>query len=415
VGFTPAWYRQHLDIDFGRRWHTDPAYRRGAVLAMREELARRFPGTAIGGIDGIDAPPDLLTGAFGACTVGGLFGLPIRFAPDQWPICEARYLTAEQVERLEPPDLDRNEFFQRLLDQLDWIGDSEGSILGYLNWQGVLNNAHRLRGESLLTDLYDAPDRCRRLFQCVAVTMIQAAHRVYTRQRHYGTAPDFFTVTNCLVNMISPRQYTELLLPFDRQIAREFGTIGIHNCGWNATPYLEAYAGLPHVAYIDMGIDSDLTRARERFPGARRAVMITPMALANQPALELQNDLSRIAAACGPCDIVLADIDAGASDARVLEAVEWCRRLSQQWTLATEERNTSERVPFLPSAVLPHRVQRLAEVHPNGGPTPGTSRVPLRPRTRPPTAKAPSAMAGTFRWHSPGGVGLLQTMRDAFL
>ena len=23
IGFTPAWYRQHLEIDFGQRWHTD--------------------------------------------------------------------------------------------------------------------------------------------------------------------------------------------------------------------------------------------------------------------------------------------------------------------------------------------------------------------------------------------------------
>ncbi len=330
VGFTPAWYRQHLDLDFGRRWHTDPAYRRVAVLAMREELARRFPGTAIGSIDRIDAALDLLTGTFGACTVGALFGLPIRFGPDQWPICEARYLTDEQVDRLEPPDLDRNGFFERLLGQLDWIGDSEGLIAGYLNWQGVLNNAHRLRGERLLTDLHDAPDRCRRLFRCVAETMIEAARRVYARQRRYGTAPAFFTVSNCLVNLISPRQYTELLLPFDRQIAREFGTIGIHNCAWNATPYLEAYAEVPNVAYIDMGLDSDLARARVLFPGARRAVMITPTALANKPALELQADLSRVAAACGPCDIVLGDIDANMPDARVLEAVEWCRRLSER-------------------------------------------------------------------------------------
>jgi hypothetical protein len=31
IGFTPAWYRQHADIDFGARIHTDPAYRRESV------------------------------------------------------------------------------------------------------------------------------------------------------------------------------------------------------------------------------------------------------------------------------------------------------------------------------------------------------------------------------------------------
>src|SRR5574340_1034184 len=77
VGFTPRWYREALGIDFGRRWHTEVRYRRETVLAMRHELRRRFPGTRIGGIDRPEAPLDLLTGAFGTCTVAAIFGLPI--------------------------------------------------------------------------------------------------------------------------------------------------------------------------------------------------------------------------------------------------------------------------------------------------------------------------------------------------
>ena len=45
VGFTPRWHRAELGIDFGRRWHTDPGYRRETVVAMRELMRRRFPGT----------------------------------------------------------------------------------------------------------------------------------------------------------------------------------------------------------------------------------------------------------------------------------------------------------------------------------------------------------------------------------
>ncbi len=39
LGFTPGWYRQHLYIDFGRRYHTDAAYRRDAVVSMQDLLA----------------------------------------------------------------------------------------------------------------------------------------------------------------------------------------------------------------------------------------------------------------------------------------------------------------------------------------------------------------------------------------
>ena len=62
IGFTPKWYREKLQIDFGKRWHDDPDYRRQTVIAMRKELRRRFAGTRIGGIDRPDSSLDLLTG-----------------------------------------------------------------------------------------------------------------------------------------------------------------------------------------------------------------------------------------------------------------------------------------------------------------------------------------------------------------
>ena len=38
IGFTPNWYRTALGIDFSQQWHTDPAYRRETILAMRGHL-----------------------------------------------------------------------------------------------------------------------------------------------------------------------------------------------------------------------------------------------------------------------------------------------------------------------------------------------------------------------------------------
>jgi hypothetical protein len=66
IGFTPAWYRQHLEIDFGERFHTDVKYRREAVVGMRELLRNNFAGRRIGGAELHDTPLDLLTGVFGA-------------------------------------------------------------------------------------------------------------------------------------------------------------------------------------------------------------------------------------------------------------------------------------------------------------------------------------------------------------
>ncbi len=327
IGFTPLWYRTALGIDFGERWHTDPAYRRETIVAMRAELARRFPGMRIGGIDR-SGPLDLLTGTYGACGIAAVFGIPVLYAADNWPNCAHRYLDAEAVDVLTPPDLDRSAFLRDLLHQVDWIADCEGRAEGFLNWQGVLNNAYRLRGQQLFCDMLETPDRARHLFECVATTMLDMARRLHARQRTTGVQVDFFTVSNCLVNMVSPSQYRDLLLPLDQRIAEAYGCIGIHNCAWTADPYIEHYAAVPHLAYVDMGQDSDLPRARAAFPHARRAIMYTPMDLANKPLEIIRSDLTRIVRDYAPCDLVLADIEAGTPDERILQVVAMCEELS---------------------------------------------------------------------------------------
>ena len=186
------------------------------------------------------------------------------------------------MDALEPPDLGRNAFFLDLIRQAEWIASNEGRVEGFINWQGVLNNAYRLRGKTLFCDMVDNPDRARHLFDCVCSTMIEVVSRLYARQRDAGVVVDFVTVSNCLVNLVSPAQYSDLLLPYDRRIAEAFGCIGIHNCAWKADPYFDHYITVPHLAYIGMGLDSDLRRARQAFPDARRAIMYTPTHLTSK-------------------------------------------------------------------------------------------------------------------------------------
>jgi hypothetical protein len=297
---------------------------------MRGELRRRFAGTRIGGIDRPGKPLDLLTGTFGTVLVAAIYGVPIVLAEDNWPDCQHRYLDDDEIDKLRPPNLDTNPVFQNLMEQTDWIAAQEGRIEGYINWQGALNNAYRLRGEQIFIDMVTNPDRCRRLFDCICTVMIEAARRLHARQHDSGVELGFFTVSNCLVNMISPERYRRLLLPFDIRFAEEFGCIGIHNCAWKADAYLEDYAQVPDLGYIDMGLESDLALARDMFPSARRAVMYTPMDLVEKPIAFIRQDLEGIARAYTPCDIVLADIEAGTSDERVLAFVEMCDEISRR-------------------------------------------------------------------------------------
>ena len=330
IGFTPKWFRDAIGIDFGERWHTDIAHRLDAITLMRAELDRRFPGARIGVPRYCPDTLDALTGVHGACVIAAIYGFPTLFRADQWPTTVGTPLTDEQVAVLEPPDLDNNPFFGALMRQVDDIAARYGTVAGYINWQGVLNNAHRLRGEELFTDLFTAPDLCHRLFDCVCTTMIEATRRLRERQRASGFDVSFFTVSNCLVNLLSPELYREFIYTYDRRIANAFGMLGVHNCAWTVDPYLNAYAELPNVVYIDMGLESDFTRARKLLPNARRAVMYRPTELADKPLTEIERDLDRICLELGPCDVVAADIESGTPDERVLALIEICNRLSER-------------------------------------------------------------------------------------
>jgi uroporphyrinogen-III decarboxylase len=329
IGFTPNWYHQSLGIDFGEKFHSDPVCRKQALAEMRNEIDHRFPGNEIGK-HGDDAIPDLLTGLFGACSIAAIYGVPIRYETDQWPVSEHVHILDEEMGNLQPPDLSVNPFFKKIMEQVDLIARNEGKVYGFINWQGVLNNAQRIRGQELFMDFYMNPDAVKNLLDCVCTTMIDAAKILQQKQRESGVDFTFFTVSNCLVNMLSPELYAEFILPFDRKIAESFETIGIHNCAWNATLYLDDYAKVPKVGYIDMGMDSDLEKARALFPETRRAIMYTPMDVANKTTQQIRKNLEFIAEKYGSCDIVAADIEHGTPDEKVIELIKICNDISEK-------------------------------------------------------------------------------------
>ena len=224
------------------------------------------------------------------------------------------------MKTLMPPDMDSNPVFQNLMKQVDWIQKDQGKVIGFVNWQGVLNNAQRLRGEQLFIDMFTDPEAVLYLMDCVCTTMIDADKRLYKRQKISNVEYQFFTVSNCLVNMISPEQYRNFVMPFDLKISQAFGLLGIHNCAWNADPYIdEYYAKIPNLGYIDMGIKSDLAKSKSFFPDARRSIMYTPMDLNSKHFDEIKEDLDRIFHLYAPCDIVVADIKEDSPDGKIIQ------------------------------------------------------------------------------------------------
>ncbi|MBI5084655.1 MAG: hypothetical protein HZB13_08665 [Acidobacteria bacterium] len=318
-GFEPEWYAARCGADFSESWHLDPRVRCESRRRMKAELNRAFPEC-----DYWDAANGAefagLSGCFGIGVIPSVFGMPLRFHSHRWPELEPGHLLDDrQVEGLNVDRLLDGPFVDALFRQMDVIQREWGQVRGYLNWQGVLNNAFHLRGQQLFVDLAESPELADHLLSVVAGVMIKLAAMVQARQRASGFDVDEFCVSNCTVNMISPRMYTRYVAPHDARIAQVFAHFGVHTCNWDVTPYAGELAKLPRVGYIDMGMQSNFARVKEALPHARRAVLYTVSRLSEATAAELRADIDRLRNELAPCDLVLADLPLSLPDSRFRE------------------------------------------------------------------------------------------------
>ncbi len=153
LGFEPAWYVGRCAVSFTERWHQDPEYRYGTMRAMKEELIKAFPSVPYW--DRADST-DLATisGVYGAYPIPHAFGIPLIYSSDRWPALDVgSRLSVSDVENLDPKQVLQSPVVEDLLRQMDIIEAKWGRIHGYLNWQGVLNNAFNLRGEEVFLDM----------------------------------------------------------------------------------------------------------------------------------------------------------------------------------------------------------------------------------------------------------------------
>jgi hypothetical protein len=339
LGFTPNWYRDRTGTDFGEPWHADPAYRYAQSLRMRELLSDLFPEVDYfrlrlrdGAVSGGTFCPECATvsSVFGIMLVSSCYGLDLVYRTDNWPDAAggAHLARAElaAIVAAGPFDFRRPETLPKggavvrsLFAQMDEIRRRWGPIQGYLNYQGILNVALKLRGNDLFTDLFDDPAFVHALCAHVARTIGDLSKEVQRRQRESGFPIDLLSMSNCVMSMVSPAQYEEFVLPLDRRLSEEYPRFGVHTCNWVIDPYAESLRKIGKMGYIDTGMDSDLARVKRLFPEARRAVLYTPGEVSAKDLGTIASDLERVARDYAPCDIVLADVETSVAESRIRE------------------------------------------------------------------------------------------------
>ncbi|HUX58537.1 MAG TPA: uroporphyrinogen decarboxylase family protein [Bacteroidales bacterium] len=323
LGFTPHWYNKRLGIEFSEKWHYDPGYRYETLLKMRTHLQDCFPMIPYFKInmqDGAERTCATISGVHGAMLISLIYGLEVVYTKDNWPSANPeKPLTKEQIEKLKPIDVSATPPMKQLIQQMDTIEKNWGQIHGYLNYQGVLNNAFRIRGNKIFTDMFEEPEFVHHLFRHIMETMLNTAKMVQERQRKSGFYINLLSNSNCVMNMLSPDLVEEFVMPYDIIMSKEFERFGIHTCNWNITPYIDALSKIEKIGYIDMGIESDMKKVKAVFPNARRAVMYSPVLLESKSVEDIRVNLQKIYDDIAPCDIVLADVENTTPDSKVIE------------------------------------------------------------------------------------------------
>jgi len=329
LGFEPLWYSERCEADFSAAFHKDPYFRFEMIGKMKKELIQSFPSVSLWDMDD-ETDQATISGCYGAFPVPLAFGVPLRYRSDGWPVLDpAGHLSVEEIEQLSVETVMNGPVVEGVLRQMDAIEKEWGKVHGYLNWQGVLNNSFNIRGQDIFLDMYEKPQFARQFFSLITEVMIQFAKIVQSKQRSSGFPIDQLSVSNCVMNMISPEMYEEFFLAHDMRIAESFERFGVHTCEWDITAYISVLKKLPKLGYLDMGMASDMSRVRREFPESRRAVLYSPVKLENAEPEDIEKDMDKIFYNLAPCDIVLADIQNTTPDQRVREVIQLCRERSE--------------------------------------------------------------------------------------
>jgi len=337
IGFTTNWYHERVGVDFSERYHLDPEYRFENVAKMKEHVLKCFPNVPYfheHDQDGFFQECATVSNVYGVCLFSMLYGLKPVYYPHIWPAMRPQdHLSEEEIAALKPIDVENHPVIQQLLQQMDYIEKKWGKIDGCVNFQGVLNNAFKIRGADVFVDMIMDPDLCHHLLDHVTTTMIDLIHLIQKRQRDSGYNADFTVASSCVVNMISPENYEEFVMPYDRRLEKEGAAFGIHSCNWRLDPYAKAFSTLDRVGYVDFGFDSNLTHVRECFPETRRMVFYHPHFLKEKDWAGVEADVKRMLTETGPCDICLADIELGIEDEKIIRFDETVRNMAAKMNL----------------------------------------------------------------------------------
>jgi methanogenic corrinoid protein MtbC1/uroporphyrinogen-III decarboxylase len=296
VGFYPDWFNKHYGISFGREYYFDPEVRIETRMEIEKRLYERFGDVGLGNPD--PEPKPLIT--FGMVMLPAIFGCEIIFKDAALPWAMPRNLSADEVMKLDVPDIFNSYPMAEMIKQIEYLKDKYGEVVGDINTTGVQNLALKIRGDQLYFDFYENPELCHHLFKICTESIIQLFK---FNHKTTGTGaidvtpmcdPKLYVFPNCTAEQISLETYESHILEYDNQVADACHPVGIHHCG-SVDEVLDGYAKIHHLEFIEIGFGSDVKRTRDVCgPDVAVNARISPVLMKNGTPEEIAAEVRQL-------------------------------------------------------------------------------------------------------------------------
>ena len=296
----PSWWYAHAGITFDEDFFFHPAKRVESERRMEQVLHERFGQYGLGTEHDRDLPVIGAVHNAAGFLVSTILGCEVRYRLDAAPevvSAQAATLNVDPDQAFRSVAMRR---YERLRDQLK---ARYGRVLGDINWGGVLNVALDLRGQDVLLDMRDEPEKTGAQFRRLATVLERFASGIQAETgtssisvnrnvRHLGSP--VFLHSECSHTMISLQDYERFLMPIDAEWSQRHRPFGIHHCGKDPHRFAGAYAKLPQLDFLDLGWGGDVALLRRYLPGTFLNLRLDPVSIVHQTPEQIRATITHL-------------------------------------------------------------------------------------------------------------------------
>jgi hypothetical protein len=333
IVFHPSWWYKHTGITFDRDFFFHPKRRVECERRMELELYNRFGRYGMGADRNKDIPQVGAVHLASGYLLSEMLGCEVIYSESAPPqvVCANRQELEADVEGAFCSPACRK--LEALIAALQ---SQYGYVRGDVNWSGVLNLALDLRGESIFMDIMLDAEKVKQYFGQLAAVIekftgylegLTGSTSISVNRNVINLPKPVLLHSECSHTMISEEMYEEFLLPIDARWSRAHVAFGIHHCGKDPHRFAQAYAKLPHLAFLDVGWGGNVKLLREHLPNTFLNIRLDPVTIGSQSASEIESAIVKLVGESnnplqtGVCCINMDDKVSDEKVAAIFEAV----------------------------------------------------------------------------------------------